>query len=100
MGEAEMLGRLKCATLAVMLCGCALAAASGAIAQTTTTSTGVPADLQRQNHLSHDRWARGEPAAPVRKSGGGGGGDGDNAPATTGPHKGELNGRLHMGEWP
>ena len=93
-----MLGRLKCAALAAMLGGCALAAASSAFAQTATTSNGVPADLQRQNHLNHDRWARGEPAAPARKSSGGG--DGDNAPATSGSHKGELNGKLHMGEWP
>ena len=93
-----MFRRLKYAALAMLLGGCALAAASDACAQSATTANGVPATLERQNHLSHDRWARGEPSAPSRKRTAAG--EGDNAPETSGPHKGELNGKLHMGEWP
>jgi hypothetical protein len=92
--------RLKRAALSVMVAAFAVAFAAAADAQSTGSGG---ADAQRTNHLNHDRWARSDSGAPPSKHDDSDdhhdSHDSDNHPATSGPHKGELNGKLHMGDW-
>lgn len=94
--------RLKRAALSVMVAGFALAFAAAADAQSYSSAAGGGgADAQRANHLNRDRWARSESSSPPAKHDEDSheSHDTDNHAATSGPHKGELNGKLHMGDW-
>ena len=71
-------------------------------------SGGGGAGAQRDNRADHDRWSRSSPASTKASSDDSASSDDDgdhdqhdahNATVTNRAHKGELNGKLHMGEW-
>ena len=91
--------RLKHVAMSAMLATFALGFAATANAQSTTSGNGVPASLQRENHLDKDRWDRGSSSSSSSKHEEDYEHESDNHTATSGRHKGELNGKLHMGDW-
>ena len=77
---------------------------------TPTLASAASATQQRDDRANHDRWARAAPSDRASSSSDSSGEDADadddsghhhhaNASETPPRHKGELNGKLHMGEW-